>query len=124
MDRLFDIFVGWNGIEGRYPDMDMYQTDELVVVKATPPGIKPEKIQIYVTGDMLTIRGEKKQEEEVKNATFHLREQRFGSFSRSIPLPSQVISDKAKAVYENGVLTLEMPKAEEVRSKTITVKAR
>ncbi|RMD64112.1 Hsp20/alpha crystallin family protein [Candidatus Parcubacteria bacterium] len=128
MDRLFDeaftrplsLFEGW----GSLPLVDMYQTDNEVVVKATLPGVKPEDLQITVTGDVLTIKGEVKQEEEVKNATYHLRERRYGTFARSIPLPVPVVADKAHAEFENGILTLTLPKAEEVRPKTITVKAK
>lgn len=128
MDRLFDeaftrplsLLEGW----GSLPLIDMYQTDNEVVVKATLPGVKPEDLHITVTGDVLTIKGEVKAEEEVKNATYHLRERRYGTFSRSIPLPVPVVADKAKAEFENGILTLTLPKAEEVRPKTITVKAK
>jgi len=127
MDRLFDeaftrpmsLFDGW-----MLPLVDMYQTEDEVVVKATVPGVKPDDLHITVTGDVLTIRGEVKEEKDEKNATYHLRERRSGAFSRSIPLPTSVEADKAKAVFENGVLTLTLPKAEEVRPKTITVKAK
>ena len=126
MDRVFDDLVSqqYGGREAGVPAVDMYQTEDSVVVKATLPGIKPEDLQISITGDVLTIRGESKQEEEVNNATYHLHERRYGSFSRSIPLPSQVVSDKANAEFEHGVLTLTLPKAEEVKPKTITVKAK
>jgi HSP20 family protein len=126
MDRLFDDLMtrqfGVQEMDG--PAVDMYQTEENVVVKATLPGIKPEDIQISVSGDVLTIRGESKQEEEISNATYHLRERRYGAFSRSLPLPSQVIADKAVAEFEHGILTLTLPKAEEVKPKTIKVKAK
>lgn len=126
MDRVFDDLVSqqYGNREAGVPAVDMYQTEDSVVVKATLPGIKPEDLQISITGDVLTIRGESKQEEEVNNATYHLHERRYGSFSRSIPLPSQVVSDKANAEFEHGVLTLTLPKAEEVKPKTITVKAK
>lgn len=126
MDRVFDDLVSqqYGNHEAGVPAVDMYQTEDSVVVKATLPGIKPEDLQISITGDVLTIRGESKQEEEVNNATYHLHERRYGSFSRSIPLPSQVVSDKANAEFEHGVLTLTLPKAEEVKPKTITVKAK
>jgi HSP20 family protein len=93
-------------------------------VKATLPGVKADDIKISVTGDVLTIRGEVKHEEEVKNAAYHLRERSYGSFSRSIPLPTSVVADRAHAEFEDGVLTLRLPKAEEVRPKTIAVKAK
>jgi HSP20 family protein len=98
--------------------------DDEVVVKATVPGVKPDDLHITITGDVLTIRGEVKQEEEVKEEAYHIRERRYGTFSRSLPLPVPVLTDKAKAEFENGILTLTLPKAEEVRPKTIEVKAK
>ncbi len=124
MDRVFDesFHRQLGGAEDwNIPSVDMYQTEKELVVKAVLPGMKPEDIQISVTGDILTLRGEIKQEQETKDATYHVRERRFGSFSRSLPLPAPVITDQAKAEFENGVLTLILPKAEEARPKTITV---
>ena len=127
MDRLFDEALG--GSLGSYgpmgsPAVDMYQTDDDVVVKATLPGVEAKDISIAVTGDVLTIRGEVKSDREVDQAEYHLRERRHGSFSRSLPLPTSVKADKADAQFENGILTLTLPKAEEVKPKTITVKTR
>jgi len=130
MDRLLDealtrplgLSLGEN--VAWVPQIDMYQTDEDVVVKATIPGVKPEDLHITITGDVLTIRGEIKAEEEVEGATYHLRERRYGTFSRSLPLPVPVVADKAKAEFENGILTLTLPKAEEVRPKTISIKTK
>jgi len=106
------------------PQIDMYQTDDEVVIKATMPGVKPEDLHITVSGDILTIRGEVKEEEEKKEATYHIRERRYGTFTRSIALPTPVEADKAKAEFENGILTLTLPKVEEVRPKVIEVKAK
>ena len=128
MDRLFDdAFTrpislrdgGWSA-----PAVNMYQTDDEVVVKATLPGFKADEVQINVTGDLLTIRGERKSEEEQKDKSWHIREHRWGSFERSITLPTEVISDRADAAFENGILTIKLPKVEEVKPKTITVKAK
>lgn len=127
IDRLFDdVFARQFGVirEFGYPAMDMYQTENEVVVKATLPGVKADDIQVSITGDVLTLRGEVKQDAEVKEANYHLKERSFGSFSRSVSLPVPVVADKAKAEFENGVLTLVLPKAEEVKPKTITVKAK
>ena len=129
MDRLFDdaftrplsIRDGWSMAT---PAIDMYQTDNEVVVKASIPGIKAEDVQINVTGDVLTVKGEVKQENEQKDRAWHIREQRFGSFERSIALPTDVKSDKAEAVFENGILTITLPKADEVKPKTINIKAK
>ena len=128
MDRLFDdAFTrplnlrdgGWSS-----PAIDMYQTDDDVVVKAALPGFKADEVQINVTGDVLVLRGEMKHEEEQKDKAWHIREHRWSSFERSITLPTDVKADKAVADYENGILTVTLPKAEEVKPKTITVKAK
>lgn len=128
MDRLFDdAFTrpislrdgGWSS-----PAIDMYQTDDEVVVKAALPGFKADEVQINITGDVLTIRGEMKHEEEKKDRAWHIREHRWSSFERSVALPTAVTSDKANADFENGILTITLPKAEEVKPKTITVKAK
>ena len=128
MDRLFDdAFTrplslkdgGWSA-----PAVDMYQTDDEVVVKAALPGFKANDVQINITGDVLTLRGEMKHQEEKKDKAWHIREHRWGSFERSIALPTEVTADKAVADFENGILTITLPKAEEVKPKTITVKAK
>jgi HSP20 family protein len=128
MDRLFDdAFTrpinlrdgGWTA-----PAVDMYQTDDEVVVRVALPGFKSDEVQINVTGDVLTLRGETKHEEEQKERAWHIREHRWGSFERSIALPTEVTADKAVADFENGILTITLPKAEEVKPKTITVKAK
>lgn len=127
MDRLFDDAftrpIGQGGSSG-LPAIDLYQTNDEVVVKASLPGLKPEDVQISVTGDVLTLRGEFKQSEEKKEATYHIREQRYGSFERTIMLPTDVQTDKAKADFENGVLTVTLPKAETVKPRTINIKAK
>jgi len=104
--------------------VDMYTTDESVVVKAAIPGVKPEDIDISITGDTLTIKGEIRAEQEVAEEKYIRRECRYGAFSRSLTLPTAVVSDKAEAEFENGVLTLTLPKAEEAKTKTITIKAK
>jgi HSP20 family protein len=126
LDRLFeDAFSRPLALEGQgIPSMDMYQTERDVIVRVTLPGLKPEDIDIKVTGEVLNIRGEIKQEEEVEKATYHLRERRYGSFTRSVTLPVNVVADKAKAEFENGILNLTLPKAEEVLPKVIEVKAK
>ncbi|HET9908844.1 MAG TPA: Hsp20/alpha crystallin family protein, partial [Anaerolineales bacterium] len=93
-------------------------------VKAAMPGIKADEVQIDVTGDVLTIKGEMKHEEETKGKAWHIREHRWGAFERSVRLPTDVVADKAKADFDNGILTITLPKSEEVKPKTITVKAK
>lgn len=127
MDRLFeDSFVRpwrfWPDLERGELSLDMYQTANDVVVKAALPGVKPEEVDISITGDTLTIKGEHKEEQEVKQADYFHREHCYGSFSRSLTIPVKVKSDKAEAIFENGILTLTLPKAEEVKPKQIKVK--
>jgi len=110
------------GVEG--PAVDMYQNKDEIIVKAAIPGVKPEDIEIQVTGDILTIKGELKDEEKIEEGNYLRKERHFGQFLREFSLPTQVSADKAKAEFEHGVLTLRMPKAEAVKPKSITVKAR
>ena len=127
MDRLFDdaftrplsIRDGWSA-----PAIDMYQTDDEIVVKASLPGFKADDVQINITGDVLTLRGEMKHEDEKKEKAWHLREQRWGSFERSVALPTNVVADQANADFENGVLSITLSKAEEAKPRTISVKAK
>jgi HSP20 family protein len=127
MDQLFnDAFTRPVSMSGgsAIPAIDLYQNNDSVVVKAALPGLKADDVQISVTADVLTLRGEFKQENEQKDTTYHIREQRYGSFERSIMLPSDVQTDKAKADFENGILTITLPKAESVKPKTISIKAK
>jgi len=94
------------------------------VVEAALPGLKPEDISIDITGDTLTIKGESKAEQEVKREEYLYQERRYGAFSRSVVLPGGMKSDKADATMEDGVLTLTIPKAEEIKPKAIKVKAK
>jgi len=127
MDRIFDDFFSRSPIEYEgygSINLDMMQTEDDVVIKASIPGVKAEDINISVSSDTLTIRGEMKSEEEVEKADYHLHEIRQGTFARSVLLPCPVVADKAKADFENGILKLTLPKAEEIKPKTITVKAK
>lgn len=126
MDRLFDDAftrpLRLNDARWSIPAVDMYQTDNEIVVKAAIPGVKIDDVQISITGELLTIKGEVKETEEVTEKAYHLREQRWGTFERTIALPTDVIAEKAKAEFENGVLAITLPKAEEVRPRTINIK--
>jgi HSP20 family protein len=128
MDRLFEEsfvrpgrLLTWPGA-GTVP-VDMYEQDGNVIVKAPLPGVKPEDVDISVVGDTLTIKGETKEEREVKEENIIRRERRFGAFSRSLSLPTPVDTSKASATFENGVLTLTMPVAEEAKPKQIKIRA-
>ena len=99
----------------------MYATDDVIVVKAPIPGIEAEDLDISVRGDTLTIRGETRAEEEVKEENYIRRERRYGSFYRSLVILKSIVADGAKAELRNGVLALTLLKAEEVKPKVIEV---
>ncbi len=127
MDQVFDNVLTrqaetWRGYE--WMALDMFQTDDDIIVKAVLPGIKPEDINVSITNQVLNIRGEIKEDRVNENATYHIRERRSGVVTRAVQLPAPVISEKARAEFENGILTLMLPKAEEVRPKTISVKVK
>ena len=127
MDRLFeDSFVRpsrlWTGVEAGGITIDAYQTTDDVVIKANLPDIKPEEVDVSITDDAVTIKGETKAEEEIKREDYLYQERRYGAFSRTVRLPGSLQTDKAEAVFENGVLTLTIPKAAEAKPKTVKVK--
>ena len=130
MNRLFEeSFVqsrgGWPASVGMESlAVDMYETDDAIIVKTAVPGVKPEDLDVSIVGDTLTIRGETKAEGEIKKENYIRRERRYGSFCRSLALPLPVMVDEAEAEFENGILTLTLPKAEEVKPKAIKVKAK
>jgi HSP20 family protein len=130
MDRLFeDSFVRPSRAltalgEVAAPALDVYQTPNEVVVKAALPGVKPEDVSIDIAGDTLTIKGQSKAEQEVEKEDYLYQERLYGAFSRNVVLPSGLKPDKAEATMEDGVLTLTIPKAEEVKPKAIKVKAK
>ena len=130
MDRLFEesfvrpsnrLLAHW-GMESLAIDM-IESKDEVMVVTAVP-GVKPEDIDISIAGDTLTIKGETKMEEQISKENLIRQERRYGAFTRSISLPTGLNADGAEAVFENGVLTLHIPKREEVKPKIIQIKAK
>jgi len=126
MDRLFEeSFVRPSLL---FPEsvgefaVDMFQTDNDVIIKAALPGIRPEDTDISISGDMVTIKAERKEDQEVKEEDYLYKEHRYGSFTRTITLPMSVQTGKAEANFEDGMLTLRLPKAEEVKPKQIKIK--
>ncbi len=103
--------------------LDVAETEDKFIVKASLPGINPDDLDITFTDNVLTIKGEIKQEQDIEEGKYHLRERRYGMFQRSIALPVPVDADKIEAVYKDGVLTLFIPKVEEIKPKKISVKA-
>ena len=128
LDRFFDDdFARFPALWERQPGamslaLDVVEQEEAFIVKASIPGVPADDVEITLTDNVLTIKGEMKGDKEVKEANYHLRERRFGSFLRSVTLPTAVDADKIEAINENGVLTLTLPKAEAVKPKKIEVK--
>ncbi len=129
MDSLFEnaMIAPWSGrsAEGQGGNglpLDVTENADNFVVKASLPGVKPEDLDVTVNGDTLTIKGELKVDEEKKDERYHLRERRWGAFQRSVTLPAPVKTDQVQADYNNGVLTLTLPKTEEVKPKRIQIK--
>ncbi len=103
--------------------LDVAETEDKFIVKASLPGINPDDLDITFTDNVLTIKGEIKEEQDIEEGKYHLRERRYGMFQRSIALPVPVDANKIEAVYKDGVLTLFIPKVEEIKPKKISVKA-
>ncbi len=127
MDRLWEDYFAprFRGLlpEGEWaPAVDVSESDDKVTVKVELPGLDAKDIDISVTGEVLTVKGEKKSEREEKKENYHLVERSYGSFSRALKLPATVEVDKIEAKYEKGVLTVACPKKEPVKPKAIEVK--
>jgi len=120
-------FGGWpfgRSEHASTPAVDMYETEGEVMVKASLPGLKPEEVEITITGNALEIRGETKEETEEKRGDYYYKERSFGTFQRSLTLPVEIKADEAEATFQNGVLTLKMPKAEQAKAKQIKIQAK
>jgi HSP20 family protein len=116
--------VGLMGNGAALLPLDIAETEDEFIVKASLPGVRPEDVHITARGDTLTIRGEMKAEEEKKGEHYHLRELRQGHFERTVTLSTPISADKAQAQFENGILTLKLPKAEEAKPKEIKIGGR
>jgi HSP20 family protein len=107
--------------QGFVPALDLSETEEGYTVEVAVPGLKPEDLQITVENNVLTIKGEVRHQSDEKKRNFHRVERRFGSFQRTIALPSTVKADAINASLNGGILQLDIPKAEEVKPRRITV---
>lgn len=128
MDKLFEeSFVGprwasiWPGDGGATLAMDVYETGDALIVSAPVPGLKPEEVEITITGNTLTIKGETKAEQREEQGNYIRQEVHHGAFQRTMELPVEVQADKADAVFENGMLKLTLPKSEQVKPKSIKI---
>jgi HSP20 family protein len=127
MDTFWDRFFGdapLAGFEREWlPSVDVAESDGDITVRAELPGLEAKDIDLNISGDVLSIRGEKKGKEEIKEDDYYSRESYYGSFQRSIRLPAEVQSDKVDASFKNGVLDIKLPKSETTQSKKIEIKA-
>jgi HSP20 family protein len=129
MDRLWDDYFGsgrraFQPLEEAWmPAVDVAETADKITIKAEIPGMEAKDIEISMVGDTLSIKGEKKSEREEKDENYHMVERTYGSFNRTMKLPAPVDPDKVEASYKNGVLTVALPKKEEVKPKAIEIKA-
>ncbi len=110
-----------DGAEGQLT-IDVYQTENDIVIKSTIAGVKPEDLDVSINNDMVTVKGERKNEEIVENGNYYYQECYWGSFSRSVLLPVDVIPEKADAALKNGILTIRLPKADTTKTKKIQVR--
>lgn len=127
MDRLFEDFftprrpsrelaeMAWE------PAVEMYETENEVVVRAAMSNIDPKDVDITVTNDAITLKGETKHEEEQKGRNYNRRELRYGAFFRALPLSTEVKASEAKGTYKNGVLEVKIPKSEPVKPASVKV---
>ncbi len=133
VDRLFDAFFrGWprpwssGGVPlepGAFaPNVDLKETDKEFVLTAEMPGMRKDDVDVNILEQSITIRGERKEEKESKELDYHYRESAYGSFQRVIPLPSPIVAGKATARLKDGILTLNLPKAEPSKPKGIKIK--
>jgi HSP20 family protein len=128
MDRVFDRFFEprWEEFEpaGQWaPKVDVSETKDAVVVKAEIPGVEQKDISVSLQDQVLTIKGEKHQEKEEKDETYHRVERSWGAFARAFRMPAAVAGDKVTASFKDGTLTITLPKVPEAKGTTIPVKA-
>ncbi|HOJ71113.1 MAG TPA: Hsp20/alpha crystallin family protein [Syntrophorhabdaceae bacterium] len=126
MDKLFEDFfdkTGFSAIkEGTWlPAVDVHETKKDVVVTFDLPSIDPKDVSISIVEDRLTVKGERKREEEIKETDYFRSERVYGAFQRVVQLPTEVVADKAKATYKDGVLKITVPKTQKAMPKEIKV---
>lgn len=123
LGRFSDRWLGAGGMPEMWnPSLDLSETDGEVLITMDAPGMKPEEIEIEVTGETVRIHGEHKEEKEEKGRTYHRVERSTGSFFRSIELPCEIKQDDVAANYKDGVLTISLPKCEANKPHKVTVK--
>ena len=121
MQHMMNDMVTPQGARMFAPALDMYQTNDAVVIETSLPGIEPKDVDISIEQDVLTIKGQSKKTSEVDEKNYYRKEMTAGSFYRSVALPTHVLEDEAKAEFDNGMLKIMIPKAPEVKAKKINV---
>jgi len=129
MDKLWDRFFGEMPLTRRitgewWPTVDVSETKDNFVIKAELPGMDDKDVSVTISGDVLTIKGEKNKEEEEKDEHHYRAERYYGSFERSFQLPSSVKADKIEADFEKGILKVTLPKVEEAKKKEVKIKVK
>jgi len=129
MDKLWDRFVGESPLARRItgewcPTVDVSETKDNFVIKAELPGMDDKDVSVTISGDVLTIKGEKKREEEEKDEHHYRAERYYGSFQGSFQLPNSVKADKIEADFEKGILKVTLPKVEEAKKKEVKIKVK
>ena len=126
MDKMINDFTPSirQGQMGFTPAVDMYENKENVIVETELAGVDPEKVEISIENDVLIIKGESEKKSEIEEKNYYRKEIRRGGFYRSVHLPARVIGDKASAEAIDGVLKISIPKAKEVKPKTIKIKTK
>ena len=119
--RRFPSLKKLKEFEGMSPAVDMYDKKDEIVVKAEIPGVPKENVKISLSDNTLTIKGEMKKEEEVKEEDYYYAERSYGSFARALSLPAKVKADKIKANFKDGILEIHLPKSEEAKPKEIKI---
>ncbi|MGI6128509.1 MAG: Hsp20/alpha crystallin family protein [bacterium] len=121
--RLFDRYSNLFGMRSWQPALDLVENNNDFVLKVEVPGMEPEDVDITVTDNSVVISGSMSQEEEKKNEGGYLRsERRYGKFMRNIALPAEIVPDKTKATFKNGLLTITLPKADPGRTNGVKIK--
>lgn len=120
-DKFFEEWGG--GPQGFVPALDVYQDNDSVIVETPLPGIDPDKVNISVENDVLTIEGETSKKSEVDEKNYYRKEVRTGSFHRAVALPASVAGERANAEYKNGMLKITIPKEERAKPKQIKISA-
>jgi HSP20 family protein len=105
-----------------FPEFDLSETKDELIVKAEVPGMSPKDIDISLVDNTLTIKGDKKQHLDEKNENYHFVGRSYGAFARAISLPREVVGDKVKASYKDGILTIHLPKSAKAKEKEIQIK--